>query len=277
MPRKLFCEYGPLAYKIAAQKECIRRTLRDFARHEAFARQKNTEPLPTLLYSHKSLIRRKLGDVDMRLQENKAHNLALAAPKVNGILLRPGETFSFWTLIGRCTPRKGYREGLTIARGETRAGVGGGMCQFTNLLHWLVLHSPLEITEHHHHDGYDLFPDFGRQVPFGCGTSIFYKHMDYRVKNTTAHTFQILVWTDENYLCGELRAENDLGIRYHIKETQSRFVRLPDAIYRENTVERRTVDIVTGNETARQILRRSHAKTMYDESYIDPALIVTPE
>ncbi len=33
------------------------------------------------------------------------------------------------------------------------------MCQFTNLLHWMALHSPLTVTEHHRHSGLDLFPD----------------------------------------------------------------------------------------------------------------------
>ena len=92
-------------------------------------------------------------------------NLSLAAPLVNGILIRPGETFSFWCLVGRTSARRGFREGLTISSGETSKGIGGGMCQFTNLIHWMVLHSELTITEWHHHDGVDLFPDFGRVIP----------------------------------------------------------------------------------------------------------------
>jgi vancomycin resistance protein VanW len=182
LPRKLFCELGPVPYKISVWKECTRRTLRDLGSRATFARVKSEAQLPVLVYSHKSLIRRKLGNVDMQLQENKAVNLALAAPCINGVLIRPGETFSFWDLVGRCTAQKGYREGLTLTRGKTAKGIGGGMCQFTNLLYWLSLHSPLEITERHHHDGVDLFPDFGRQVPFGCGTSILYKYLDYRIK-----------------------------------------------------------------------------------------------
>lgn len=169
---------------------------------------------PVVVYAHKSLIRRTLGTVDQKLQENKAVNLSLAAPRVNGVLIRPGETFSFWRMVGPCTARRGYLPGLTISKGETACGVGGGMCQFTNLLHWMVLHTPLVITEHHHHDGYDLFPDFGRTIPFGTGTSILYNYLDYRFYNPTEQTFQILVHTDEIYLCGELRAEHALPYKY---------------------------------------------------------------
>jgi len=98
----------------------------------------------------------------MQLQENKATNLALAVKHIDGLLKRPGETFSVWKLIGRTTKGRGYKEGLTIAKGKPSQGIGGGMCQLSNLIHWLVLHSELTITEHHHHDGLDLFPDFGR-------------------------------------------------------------------------------------------------------------------
>lgn len=273
MPRKLFSELGPVAYEISVRKGCALRSLRDAKARTAFARVKNPTPLPALVYGHKSLIRRQLGNVDMRLQENKAVNLALAAPRIDGVLIRPGETFSLWALVGRCTAKKGYREGLTLRRGECAAGIGGGMCQLSNLLHWLCLHSPLEFTEHHHHDGFDLFPDFGRQVPFGCGTSILYKQLDYRVRNTTDNTFQLLIRTDDTHLCGELRASEPLPYRYHIVETESRFVREPEGLYRENTIERRVIDPVTGNEVERCVLRCSHAKVMYDESLVDPAKI----
>ena len=109
------------------------------------AKEKSSEPLPVLVYRHASLIRRKLGNTDLSLQENKAVNLSLAAPKINGILIRPGETFSFWNLVGRDDARHGYKKGLTIAHGMPSSGVGGGLCQFTNLIHWMVLHSDLTI------------------------------------------------------------------------------------------------------------------------------------
>ena len=69
----------------------------------------------------------------------------------------------------------------------------------------MVLHAPLTITEQHHHDQFDLFPDFGRQVPFGTGTSIFYNYLDYRFRNDTEQTYQLLIHTTPTHLCGELR------------------------------------------------------------------------
>ena len=206
MKKKLFCEISPFTYRLSMEKEILRRHLTDRLQKTRFARERSEMSLPVVVYQHNSLIRRRLGNVDMQLQENKATNLALAVTHIDGLLIRPGETFSLWKLVGRTTARKGYKEGLTIAKGKPSKGIGGGLCQLSNLIHWLVLHSDLTITEHHHHDALDLFPDFGRQIPFGTGTSISYNYIDYRVKNDTANTYQLRLRVDDEYLCGELRA-----------------------------------------------------------------------
>jgi vancomycin resistance protein VanW len=202
----------------------------DFSGKENFCKKRSGEPLPVVIKKHKSLIRRKLGDVDMTLQENKAVNLALAAPAISGILIRPGETFSLWRLVGRTSPRRGFKEGLMIKRGMPDRGIGGGLCQLSNLIHWIVLHTPLEITEHHHHDNVDLFPDFGRQVPFGVGTSISYNYLDYRFKNESDITYQLITYVTDTHLCGELRASDKLPIKYHITTENEHFVRVGDTV-----------------------------------------------
>ena len=80
---------------------------------------------------------------NMAPQENKTVNLSIAAPKVSGIVIKPQETFSFWQLVGEATEKKGYKPGLTIKQGTTSNGIGGGMCQFTNLIHWMILEMQL--------------------------------------------------------------------------------------------------------------------------------------
>lgn len=269
MKRKLFCEISPLTYRISVEKNILQRKLRDMLVRERYARVRSAELLPALIYTHKSLIRRRLGNVDMRLQENKAVNLSLAAPLVTGILIKPGEIFSFWRLVGRDSRRKGYLDGLTISNGRVSAGTGGGMCQFTNLIHWLVLHSELTITEHHHHDGFDLFPDFGRQIPFGTGTSIMYNYLDYRFRNDTDRVYQLIVHTVGEYLCGELRADRPQRVKFHIKSRGERFVRENGIVYRCGSVIRTTVDRRSGNIISEEIIRENHARVMYDTAGLD--------
>ena len=264
MHRRLFCELSPLAYRISVEKSCALRTLRDGFSAERFPKLRLEAPLPALVCRHNSLIRRTLGRVDPVLQDNKAVNLALAAPKINGILIRPGETFSFWHLVGRPSAANGYRTGMVIANAQTGEAVGGGMCQFSNLIHWMVLHAPLTITEQHHHDQFDLFPDFGRQVPFGTGTSIFYNYLDYRFRNDTEQTYQLLVHTTPTHLCGELRTDAPLAVKYHIAAENERFVREDGVVYRCGEVYRTMVDKTTGNVLSRELLRRNHARVLYD-------------
>ena len=133
MPRKLFCEISPFTYRLSMEKEILKRHLKDMLQKTAFANKRTETSLPVIIYRHNSLIRRRLGNVNMQLQENKATNLALAVKHIDGLLIRPGETFSVWKLIGRTTKRKGYKEGLTIAKGQPSQGIGGGMCQLSNL------------------------------------------------------------------------------------------------------------------------------------------------
>ena len=235
---KRFSQWSPVTYRMAVEKNIARRRLQDALAGTAFALEKQAEPLPCLIYAHNSLIRRTLGQVDMRLQDNKAVSLGLAAPCVNGV---PGES------------------------------VGGGMCQFSNLLHWMALHSDLTVAERHHHDDYDLFPDFGRQVPFGVGTSILYNYLDYRLRNDTEDTYQILVHSDGQYLRGELRCTRLPGHVWHVSCEEEFFSLENGRWYRNNRVFRRKVDRVTGNTLEKTLLQQPHARVLYDEQYIDPA------
>ena len=264
MARKLFCEISPFTYRLSMEKEIMKRHLRDVFKGVRFAKERTQDALPVLVYRHNSLIRRRLGNVDMQLQENKAVNLALAVKHIDGLLIRPGETFSVWKLIGRTTESKGYKEGLTITHGKPAKGIGGGMCQLSNLIHWMVLHSDLTITEHHHHDALDLFPDHGRQIPFGTGTSISYNYIDYRVKNNTGNTYQLRLQVDEEYLCGELRAVEQLPHTFHIHAEGEYFSREDGVIYRNGQVYRDTIDRTSGECLDSQLIRTNHARVMYE-------------
>jgi vancomycin resistance protein VanW len=264
MPRKLFCEISPFTYRLSMEKEILKRHLMDFFHKIRFARERTIDNLPVVIYRHNSLIRRRLGNVNMQLQENKATNLALAVKNIDGLLIRPGETFSVWKQIGRTTERKGYKEGLVIAKGAPGQGIGGGLCQLSNLIHWMVLHSDMTIAEHHHHDALDLFPDYGRQIPFGTGTSISYNYIDYRVRNDTNNTYQLRIWVDGEYLRGELRAVDPQPHTFHIHAENEYFSREGDVIYRNGQVFRDTIDATTGNVIESQLIRTNHARVMYE-------------
>ncbi len=269
MPRKLFCQISPLCYRIAVFKENRRRDLWDLFHRTRFARRRQAEPLPALVKAHRSLILRQLPGVDPQLQKNKQVNLALAAGRLNGLLIRPGEVFSFWHTVGDATARRGYLPGLTVSNGRLGADYGGGLCQMANLIHWMVLHSPLTVTELHHHSD-AIFPDAGRRVPFGTGTSIFYKNVDYRFKNTTSQTVQLLVWLADGDVCGELRAERPFAEHYRIVEEDHHFSREADGeYYRNSRIWRLTLD-AAGQVTDKTLLLQNHSRVLYDPALIPP-------
>lgn len=186
-----------------------------------FARVRAEEPLKHLCFSHKTPLRRQLKNVDMWLQENKIINLKLATPRIHGILIRPGEVFSYWRLIGKPSRVKGYAKGMVLRNGTFYAGTGGGLCQLSNMIFWMAAHSPLTIMERHRH-GYDVFPDSNRTQPFGSGATCYYPHGDLMLGNDTQNTFQILVTVGEDYLEGELRVSAPIAEQYCVKEKNHR-------------------------------------------------------
>ena len=274
MRRKLFCEISPFTYLLSVKKERLKRYIKDWLAGFKFAKSKG-EPLPVEICKHSSLIRRKFGIVNMTLQENKAINLAIAAPLVNRILIKPDETFSFWGLVGRSTKAKGYRESSTLSCGNPSRVVGGGMCHLTNLLHFMVLHSPLDIVEYHHHNHLDLFSDYGRQEPFGLETSVLYNYLDYRVKNNTANTFQFIVYTSPTHICGQLRASDTIEYSYHIVEEDKHFIQIGEDYYRRNKVYRNKIDKKTGLTVEKLLLASSDAKVLYDSELIPKGFLHT--
>jgi vancomycin resistance protein VanW len=136
---------------------------------------------------------------------------------LNGIVVMPGETFSFWKLIGKPTRRKGYLPGMVLSHGRVTAGVGGGLCQLSNLIYWMTLHTPLTVTERHRHS-YDVFPDSNRTQPFGSGATCYYNYLDLQVKNETKQEYQLRLFLTDTHLVGEWRSDMPATRRYVITE-----------------------------------------------------------
>ena len=270
--RRLFSEISPLTYEISYHKEVLKRDLQNQFSRRKLAKVDQKTLLPIVLRKHKSLIRRRLGNVDLQLQENKAVSLGIAAAKVDHVIIKPGETFSFWHLVGRPSKRKGYKEGLIISNNKASSGLAGGMCQFTNLIHWMILHSELTIIEHHHHNSLDLFPDYGRQIPFGTGTSIVYNYLDYRFQNNTKRTYQLIIYTTAEYLCGELRSDQVEATKVHIYEEEAYFYEKVGQVFRHNKIYRRVNDKRTGQEIKNELLLENNSRVVYDRKLIDPHL-----
>ena len=181
----------------------------------AVMRQK--ELLPALHIAHRTPLRRDLRGEEQVWQENKVVNLRLAAQKLDGIVIFPGETFSYWRLIGKPSRRKGYREGMVLFLGRIGGDVGGGLCQLSNLIFWMTLHTPLTVVERYRHS-HDVFPDSNRTQPFGSGATCAYPNRDLMIRNDTDQPFQLCLKVGETHLEGEWRAMREPEAAYRIVE-----------------------------------------------------------
>lgn len=224
---------------------------------------------PFRVHKHHSVMRRRLGDTDPRLQELKVQNLRRAAEELDGLSLAPGQILSYWGQIGRPSPQRGFTTGMLISNGKPIEGQGGGLCQMANLLYWLALHSPLTVTEHHHHS-LDLFPDSGRVLPFGSGASVFFNYVDLQLRNDTPDTFRLSVWLDDVALYGELRANREPQYTYKVTEEDHRFYRKGGEVYRTNKLYQSKVDRRTGNTVSKRLITFNDSRVLYK---VDNALI----
>lgn len=267
MARKLFCELSPTCYKISVLKGRAERNVINTLNKGVLATEHISSELPNIVKGHTSIILRKLYNVDMKLQESKKTNLELASKEINGLVIHPGEVFSFWYIVGNATKKRGYKEGLVISKNGLKSDVGGGLCQLANMIHYLILNSPLEVVELHHHSD-ALFPDDRRRVPFGTGTSVFYNYLDYRFKNVTNQDVQLLLWVEDDVLCGELRSEREYPYRYKLKEVNHHFRKEGDKYYRISQVYRVVIDRNTNDIVKEELILDNHSEVMYDYSLI---------
>lgn len=227
------------------------------------ATQKQEHPLPYLVFCHQTPLVRKLKDVDMWMQENKKQNLSLAIKKLDKVVIAPGETFSYWKLIGKPTKKKGYVEGMILRNGKYLSGIGGGLCQLSNLIYWMTLHTPLTVVERWRH-GYDVFPDASRTQPFGSGATCSYNYIDLQIKNNTTHSFQLLLSLDETYLRGEWRANYQNEEIYEIEEKDHRIEHELWGGYTRHNVLIRNVSDKEKKFLRNEIVAENHAIMMYN-------------
>lgn len=265
----------PLLYKLSVERHTVARRLHWLraGRHLARTRSTDDARFRYKVTRHSSILMRRLGDVDMQLQQNKITNLRLAAAAINQIVIAPGETFSFWYLIGEPTARRGYVEGLLIHSGRMARGVGGGLCQLSNLIHWMALHTPLQVTERNHHQ-FDAFPDSGRVLPFGSGATVFYNYVDLQLTNPTEQPFRLSLWLTDNELCGSIESDTPVPVKYHVRERNHRFVRRGGQLYRENWLYRDVRDRASGNLLGEELITHNFAPVMYELSPEQAATVV---
>ncbi|HCB23389.1 TPA: hypothetical protein DEP06_06245 [Candidatus Daviesbacteria bacterium] len=124
---------------------------------------------------------------------NRVYNINLTAQKINGVLVPPGEVFSFNQTVGDITEATGFRKAYVIKEGRTVLDDGGGVCQDSTTLFRAVLNAGLPVvkrTAHAYRVGY-----YEQGFPPGLDATVFYPSVDFQFKNDTPAHILIQAYT----------------------------------------------------------------------------------
>ncbi len=139
----------------------------------------------------------------------RIHKVALTAQRLNGVLVKPGEVFSFNAAVGDISAATGYQSAYIIKNGRTVLGDGGGVCQDSTTVFRAALNAGLEIIERHPHSYRVTY--YEQNSPPGVDATVFSPSVDLKFKNDTpGHLLiQTTVNTATQYLKVEIYGTSD--------------------------------------------------------------------
>ena len=158
--------------------------------------------------------------------KDRTTNLTLAANKINGTVLMPGETFSYNTVVGARTIAAGYKEAPIYLSEQVVDGLGGGICQITSTLYNAVVYANLEIVERTNHQ---FVPSY---VTASRDATVVYGSIDFKFKNNRNYPIKITCSVSggvANFKIFGLKQDDDCEVQISSYETG----RTSTAIYSE--------------------------------------------
>lgn len=184
-------------YKISAEKDGIDFAISVDEAKELEANQNATEIYIPLKYIKPEITISDLGEdifgtklgssttIYDSTNLNRSTNINIACEKINGIVLEPGEEFSFNKIVGERTSKNGFKEALIYSGGEVDYGIGGGICQISSTLYNAVLKANLDIVERKNHSMTVSY------LPVGQDASVSYGSVDFRFTNSRTYPIKI--------------------------------------------------------------------------------------
>ena len=159
--------------------------------------------------------------------EDRNTNLRLACKTLNGLILQPGETFSYNETLGRRTVEKGYKKAPAYSGHELVDTVGGGICQVSSTLYWCTLLSDLETVERINH-GYPA-----SYMEKGLDATVSWSGPDFKFKNNTDFPIKILAEVSDGYVKMKIMGTDQRN--YYVKmESVVTGTKEPETVYEEH-------------------------------------------
>jgi vancomycin resistance protein YoaR len=115
---------------------------------------------------------------------SRSENLRIAASKINGTVIMPGEQFSFNEVVGERTVAEGYQNAKIYSDGQVVDGLAGGICQISSTLYNAALLANLQIDERYNHTFTTSYVKAGRDatVVYGVKDLKFTNNREYPIK-----------------------------------------------------------------------------------------------
>lgn len=127
--------------------------------------------------------------------EVRVHNVATAAARFHGIVIGPGEVFSFNEHLGDVSLETGFEEGLIIFGGRTIKGVGGGVCQVSTTAFQAAFYAGFPVLERTPHGYRVAYYEYGEGP--GMDATVFSPDVDLKFVNDTPYHLLIETYTNE--------------------------------------------------------------------------------
>jgi len=151
-----------------------------------------TQPQVTREYLENLLFRDIIGECVTQIAgtENRLNNIVLASAAISGMILEPGEDFSFNRTVGRRTSALGYKSAPAFSGGQVVQAIGGGICQVSSTIYSAIKDSDIRVTERHAHGRPVTYLPRGRDATVSWGT------LDFKFVNNTEYPLRIDVDVD---------------------------------------------------------------------------------
>ena len=153
--------------------------------------------------------------------EAQRHNIRQAAMALDGVVIEPGETFSFNQVVGPRTPERGYREAPAFMERDLVKSIGGGICQVSSTVYNAVALSGLAIVERHPHSRRVA------SVPPGRDATVWYGMTDLTFRNEYPNPVRLAVKVENEALFVAVKAQSASGKKI-VMRTESIYTLMGD-------------------------------------------------
>lgn len=177
--------------------------------------------------------------------KNKLHNLSLILSKMQGLIIKPKEVFSFWQLVGEPNVENGFLAASTFINHKVVMTIGGGICQLSGLLYNVALLAGCKILERHQHS-IDAYGE-GRYIPLGQDATVTYPRKDICFQNPYNYPLLLMLEITPEKASGWLYASQPAAFSVEIivsspKVTKSPLIKVVDPLLTKEEIIEKGLD-----------------------------------